>query len=158
MKILIAHRGLLNGPDKSIENKPKQILKAIEEGFDCEIDLWNIVENNTNKLYLGHDEPQYSINSDFLKHGGLWVHCKNLDALSFLQYNLRQVNYFWHQEDDYTLTSFGYIWAYPGKPVTKNTIAVLPENMSQKYQEMIAESNCYGICTDYIYDWKNRLL
>ena len=24
-------------------------------------------------------------------------------------------HYFWHQEDDYTITSKGIIWAYPGK-------------------------------------------
>jgi hypothetical protein len=26
-------------------------------------------------------------------------------------------HYFWHQEDDYTITSKGFIWVYPGKPL-----------------------------------------
>jgi glycerophosphoryl diester phosphodiesterase len=39
---LIAHRGLTDGPNKDLENSPEQILKAIDQGFDCEIDLWII--------------------------------------------------------------------------------------------------------------------
>ena len=27
----------------------------------------------------------------------------------------KSLNYFWHQTDDFTLTSHGYIWTYPGK-------------------------------------------
>ena len=34
---------------------------------------------------------------------------------------------FEHQEDDVTLTSEGYIWTYPNKQLTDNSIAVLPE-------------------------------
>ena len=43
--------------------------------------------------------------------------------------NLEKIksNYFWHQNDDYTITSKGYIWAYPGKKLNKNAIYVLPE-------------------------------
>jgi hypothetical protein len=41
--------------------------------------------------------------------------------------NENLLNYFFHQEDDITLTSKGYIWAYPGKQPIKNSIAVMPE-------------------------------
>ena len=40
MKLLIAHRGLYNGPDPWLENKPEQITKALTLGFDAEVDVW----------------------------------------------------------------------------------------------------------------------
>ena len=54
------------------------------------------------------------------------------------------IHYFWHQEDDITLTSQGYIWAYPGKQPIKNSIAVLPEIYKDKVDV------CKGICSDKI--------
>jgi hypothetical protein len=32
------------------------------------------------------------------------------------------IHCFWHQKDDFTITSQGFIWTYPGKPVCKNSI------------------------------------
>ena len=52
------------------------------------------------------------------------------------------IHCFWHQEDDVTLTSEGYMWTYPGKELTTNSIAVLPE------EEI--EVEVAGICSDYI--------
>jgi hypothetical protein len=54
---LIAHRGLVDGPNATTENHPDQIKTAWSLGFDCEIDL-RVVDG---KLWLGHDEPQYQI-------------------------------------------------------------------------------------------------
>ena len=53
MKI-IAHRGNLSGPTQT-ENHPDQIKKALDLGFDVEIDVWY----KENKVFLGHDFPQY---------------------------------------------------------------------------------------------------
>ena len=36
-------------------------------------------------------------------------------------------NFFWHQQDDFTLTNRGYIWTYPGKCITPMSIMVMPE-------------------------------
>ena len=58
------------------------------------------------------------------------------------------IHCFWHQEDDATLTSKGYIWAYPGKQPIKNSIAVMPEIYSDDV------SKCIGICSDYIINYK----
>ena len=43
----------------------------------------------------------------------IWFHAKNIEAF----YELLKLNIvcFWHQNDDVTLTSNGYIWTYPGK-------------------------------------------
>ena len=65
-----------------LENDPEYILKALSLGYDCEVDIW-LVEK---ELYLGHDEPTYKTNMDFLlQHEKyLWVHCKNFEALELL--------------------------------------------------------------------------
>ena len=41
---IISHRGNLDGSNSSLENSPNYILRAIELGFDVEVDLW--YENN----------------------------------------------------------------------------------------------------------------
>ena len=75
----------------------------------CEIDVRYI----NGKWMLGHDNPDFEVPFEFLEQTGLWIHAKNLEAL----YILSKTNlvYFWHQEDDFTLTSNNYIWTYPGK-------------------------------------------
>lgn len=139
---LIAHRGLLEGPDKSLENDPTQIHLSLLKGFDCEIDFWFIDQ----EFFLGHDGPTYSIKSDFLHQPGLWIHAKNLEALYWLSNT--NLNYFWHQEDNFTLTSKGYIWTYPGKELTDKSISVMPEWNDPNLQNL--NLNCFGICSDYI--------
>ena len=141
MKI-ISHRGNLMGKS-DYENDPKQIKACLSLGIDCEIDLWI----KDNKYWLGHDEPIYEVKRSFLQQAGLWIHCKNLKALAYLQ-NTR-LNYFWHDTDSYTLTSHGWIWAYPKSPTVAGcqSIAVLPEidNM---------DINLFsGICSDYIINY-----
>ena len=42
----------------------------------------------------------------------IWCHAKTSDALSALK--KIEAHYFWHQDDDYTITSKGYFWTYPG--------------------------------------------
>ena len=61
----IAHRGLFNGPDKTLENHPEQILNALDLGFDVEIDLWH-VNCRPQEWWLGHDAPTYPIDASFL--------------------------------------------------------------------------------------------
>jgi hypothetical protein len=140
---LIAHRGLVNGPNKHIENQPATINSALSNGFDCEIDLWVF----DRRLYLGHDGPQYNITVEFLKQSGLWIHCKNLDALEYCGED-STLNYFWHEEDTYTLTSQGFIWAYPDKILNKQSIMVLPEWKDPNFKNI--GRPCFGICSDYV--------
>ena len=135
---LISHRGNINGIDQTKENSISYISKAIDLGFDVEIDIWFV----NNCLYLGHDRPQYKINHDFLINEKLWCHAKNIDALT--EMSKYSIHYFWHDKDDFTLTSKNYIWAYPSKNVNKNTIIVLPEI----YDSNVFE--CKGVCSDYI--------
>ena len=68
----------------------------------------------------------------------------DLEALENL-IKFKFLNVFWHENDDFTLTSKGYIWTYPGKSLTKNSIAVMPE--IKKFQNL---ESCFGICSDFI--------
>lgn len=140
----ISHRGNLYGPNKALENHPEYILKAIKMGFNVEIDVR--VKNNL--FYLGHDIPQYKVDAKFLVNKKLWCHAKDLNAL----YKLNEINthFFWHQEDDVTITNKGFFWTYPGKKLFKKSICVLPEKASYKKIE------CFGICSDYIAKYKKN--
>jgi hypothetical protein len=146
--ILISHRGNLTGSQPELENRPSYIQQALEYGFNVEIDVWFI----DGKFKLGHDEPQYDFPFELFENysSKLWIHCKNIDALVALNEFPSQhlLNYFWHQEDDITLTSKGYIWAYPGKQPIKNSIAVMPELNKDDLTQAI------GICSDYIENYK----
>ena len=60
------------------------------------------------------------------------------------------IHCFWHQVDDYTITSKGYIWAYPGKETSgKNTVLLFPE----RYPKIKFKSYDF-ICTDYVQKYK----
>jgi hypothetical protein len=139
--IYISHRGNLEGPNKESENTPEAIDAAIDLGFSVEVDVW-LKDSN---LYLGHDEPVLPTTLNWLleRKQKLFLHCKNIDALVFFQSTENKFHYFWHENDTVTLTSFGMIWAYPGKQPIKESIAVMPELYNDDTSE------CIGICTDY---------
>ena len=140
--ILISHRGNITGPNPERENSIEYITEALDKGYSVEIDIW-LVDGN---IYLGHDEPEYETTLDFLKNERLWCHCKNIDALWFLLKN--DIHCFFHQEDDVTLTSKGYMWVYPGKKLVRDSVCVMPE---LGYVGNL--KTCYGICSDYIGDY-----
>ena len=79
MKI-ISHRGNLTGPDPKQENKPSQILKVLEKGYEVEVDVW--YENK--KFYLGHDKPQYDFTYELIEkfYSKLWLHAKSFETLN----------------------------------------------------------------------------
>ena len=139
--IFIAHRGNLDGANPNRENHPDYIQKAIDKGYSVEIDVW--FENN--KFCLGHDGPQYEVSNSFLENKLIWCHAKSHNAVNKLRQD-KKTHYFWHQEDDYTITSNGYIWVYPGKVLISECIAVMPENKYANEELTI----CGGICSDII--------
>lgn len=140
---LIAHRGLLHGPDKENENAPHQIELALSKQLDVEVDF-RIVNG---KFYLGHDEPKYEITPQFLYKEGMWIHAKNWEALEWLSNT--QLHYFWHEEDSYTLTSYGIVWAYPNKPLMAKSVCLMPEKQGINL-EYAFNLPIYGICSDYV--------
>ena len=140
---LISHRGNLLGPNPEQENQPEYIAEALKQGYDVEIDVWF----KDDKFMLGHDEPQYEFPFELIDqhYPKLWIHCKNIDALSKLNEldpNGSKVNYFWHENDLGVLTSKSYIWS---TNLINNGILVMPELFDKQPIE-----TTMGICSDYI--------
>lgn len=149
MSFFISHRGNINGPNPKFENKPSYIIDALNGGFDVEIDVWY-----DKGWWLGHDMPQYETSKRWIedRQDKLWIHCKNIESVYKFndgdqKYWLKPPNYFWHQTDDCVLTSHRYIWTYPGKPLTKLSVAVLPETVSCYTLKDL--HNCWAVCSDY---------
>jgi hypothetical protein len=59
-------------------------------------------------------------------------------------------NFFWHENDKYTLTSKGYIWTYPGQLFENNSVIVMPESNPNIDFNVLKMYNCFGICSDYV--------
>lgn len=149
--LLIAHRGLIQGPNRSLENLPSQIGLALSRGYDAEIDVW--LQNG--RWALGHDAAIHTVDLEFLRRRGLWIHCKNLEAFFALNgMSTDQPNYFWHESDTVTLTSSGHVWTYFGKPETESlaSISVMPETSRtiEEIKLLRKRGKWYGICSDYV--------
>jgi|TARA_Y100000310_G_C20503140_1_gene725030 hypothetical protein len=144
---LISHRGNLIGADPEKENHPSYIKNALRLGYDVEIDVWNL----NGVWLLGHDEPQFGVDLDFLMNNKLLCHAKNLTALDKMLVHTN-IHCFWHQEDHYSTTSRGYIVSYPGYEITARTICMKPELAALE-----STYSCYGICSDYIQKWGSHV-
>lgn len=143
----IAHRGNTIGKSPD-ENKPSHVLNALSQGFDAEVDIW-FYENS---LWAGHDGARYLLNSDFMDNNlvidHVWFHCKNLEALTYFLDSPIKYKFFWHQNDNYALTSNNIIWTYPGKELSpKSVIVTFEEEIPEEYR------NTFGVCGDYVALW-----
>jgi len=141
--ILISHRGNIRGPVPEKENRPSYIDCAIGSKYYVEIDVRLI----NGELWLGHDEPQYKIDHNWIEHRKqyLWIHCKNLEAAK----ECSKYQSFCHTEDPFTYTSTGKIWLHDlSMKVDNNTIIPLIDKEEVESFFIFTESP-YGICTDY---------
>ena len=136
--ILISHRGNINGRNPNLENGQRYCQKAIDAGYNVEID----VHFYDGILWTGHDRPQYRVDNDFLLQEEVWCHAKDIMALRRLLE--LETHCFFHQNDPVTLTSKGYMWTYPTQPLTEKSICVKPE------VQLIALKHSAGICSDVI--------
>jgi hypothetical protein len=148
----IAHRGNIYGRNISRENDPEYIKEALALGYDVEIDVWVI----NNEIFLGHDEPQYKIDIEFLKNDKFWCHAKNFLALNMMYENKDTMHYFSHDLDNHVLTSRGIILALVGKEISNNTVCIMPERTEDVYTEEEFK-NAYAICSDYVAYYKQKL-
>lgn len=144
MKRIIAHRGNVYGPNEDKENSPDYVLEALALGYEVEIDVWRV----SGDFFLGHDTPKYKVEESFLENDKFWCHAKNKEALDVMILN-KNIHCFWHQEDDYTLTSRGFVWAYPGKQSQGRSVCVMPERT-----DGIDTSSFECICTDFCENYK----
>jgi len=134
--VLISHRGNISGKSK-YENYPEYVTEALREGYDCEIDVWY----KNGEWKLGHDKPLHSVNLSFLKNNKLWCHAKNLRSLNEMLEN--DIHCFWHQSDDFTLTSRKIIMTYPNKKLCTKSVCI-DLNAEKRYDSI------YGVCSDNI--------
>tara|TARA_B100001758_G_C18374320_1_gene593324 strand:- start:1168 stop:1629 length:462 start_codon:yes stop_codon:yes gene_type:complete len=148
IKHFISHRGNLNGEEPEYENTTDYINNALSKGFECEIDVWFV----KNEFYLGHDTPEEKIDIEFILNNekNLWIHCKNLECLEKFN-DIKTPNYFWHENDKYTLTSKNYIWTYPNEETDRNSIIV-------SLGADLPKGSYIGICSDYIVKVKKEYL
>ena len=115
-------------------------------GYDAEIDVRYIDK----KWWLGHDKPLYEVPYSFILKKGLWIHCKNIEALYELsqrQHDSTYPNFFWHQEDDYCLTSHGYVWTHvktDPSTFSHRSIVMVDDYSKYGYDELICVA---GVCT-----------
>jgi hypothetical protein len=148
--ILISHRGNIDGKIPSVENHPSYIDTALNLGYDVEIDVWYVDD----KLYLGHDVPQYEVSLEWLelRSPSLWIHCKDMNSLSYFnEYSNKissQFNYFSHDVDMGVLTSHNYIWS---THLYDRGILVLPEVFNREPNKGIL-----GVCSDVIKKYKDE--
>ena len=118
----IAHRGNTKGSEPSRENKSSYILEVPKECF-VEIDVWLL----NGIFYLGHDEPTEQTSVDFLRNERFFCHAKNEAALhEMIKLN---IHCFWHEGDQMTLTSKGFVWKYP---------------------EVYKDGSLWGVCSDWL--------
>ena len=60
--IYISHRGNISGKNRDLENTPDYIDRALDLGYDVEVDLWV----HDSQLFLGHDSGHSEIDLSFL--------------------------------------------------------------------------------------------
>jgi hypothetical protein len=142
--IWISHRGNLSGPCSERENHPDYIIEALLKKYDVEIDVWFV----KGEWFLGHDSPSIKIEESFLQKPGLWCHAKSLESL--VKLTQLKVHCFFHQNDDYTLTSQGIVWGHVKALPPVGGIHVMPETSQKDF------SKCLGICSDFVVPLKTK--
>jgi hypothetical protein len=156
--ILISHRGNITGTNKRLENTPNYIDSALLRNIDVEVDIWFI----NGQFKLGHDAAEYSVDENWLldRRWRLWCHAKNIEAISHL-FEM-DMHCFWHETDTVALTSQYWLWTFPGKQLTDNSIAVMPEMLNTSDNilagnEWLNKFSYAGVCTDRLdlYDLSN---
>lgn len=157
-KNFISHRGNLNGSQPDRENTLEYIKEALSKDYQVEIDVR--YNDSDNLWYLGHDSADNVLPLGFVVENSkrLWVHAKDATTFKKLQEDpsLRfYCNFFFHTDEEYIFTSKSFVWVYPGAPLIKGCIAVMPE-ISDYYLQDI-EDLCSGICSDNIEMYRGNL-
>lgn len=149
--IIISHRGNLVGRVPQLENSPDYIDKAINSGFDVEIDVrWD------NGIWLGHDIAQYPIDANWLlnRKDSLWVHIKDIrNSQPIINSGLRC---FFHEQERHSLIlNSQYVWTHDlSEAATFSIIPLLSKSDIGLYPNYI---HVKGICTDYPYLLNKRV-
>ncbi len=145
---LISSRGNIDGPNPKMENNLDYIDNAIDLGYDVSVDIWSY----TGKMYLGHscDNSKIPVSCLINRSAKLWVRCRNHEAFQILS-RYQSLNIFWHQTDDFALTTKGYTWCYPGIGPLDRSVAFMPEFDAPNLDKF------YAVCSDDVSYFKGVL-
>jgi hypothetical protein len=144
----VCHRGNLFGKQIPSENKPNILQIRDVQHLDVECDVWW----QNGKLWLGHDIPEYETTLEWLSQSPRrLIHAK--DGLTF-EYLLGEsgkraldLHIFYHTDEDYVLTSKGIVIVYPGKPLLKGSLCMMPESAKKPYALQDREK-IFMLCSD----------
>jgi hypothetical protein len=140
----IAHRGLINGPNHSIENSMTTVTEWCRQGRASEIDIWW----HQGRFWIGHDEPREPVSPEFLCSEFLWIHAKNPEGFYHLQKLSNEkglgLRIFYHTDEDFALTTTGETIILPGLPDMEGWTYMMPE-MANMIPTVSGK-----ICSDYL--------
>lgn len=122
MTYKIAHRGNTKGRIPKKENTVPYLLEAAKDYF-VEVDVWF----RNGEFWLGHDFPAQRVDVLFLNNEKFFCHAKNEAALH--EMTKRDIHCFWHEDDQMSLTSKGFVWKYP---------------------EVYKNGSLWGVCSDWL--------
>tara|TARA_X000000950_G_C13921158_1_gene663459 strand:+ start:16679 stop:17146 length:468 start_codon:yes stop_codon:yes gene_type:complete len=150
---IISHRGNTSGPVPKNENLPSYIDKALEEGFDVEIDLRKIKD----EFYLGHDKTDYKVSLEWLENRkeNLWIHTKNFNAFESLLEINRNFIFFYYTSEPLVLVSNGKIWTHSPKKIANPKNCIIPL-LGKTDLGKSNVKNWFGVCTDFPILLKNN--
>ena len=139
----IAHRGLINGANHTIENSMTTVTEWCRQGRSSEIDIWWHRE----AFWIGHDEPREPVSPEFLHSEYLWIHAKNPEGFYHLQKLSNEKGWglriFYHTDEDYALTTTGETIILPGLPDVEGWTYMMPE------MGFVIPTIAGKICSDY---------
>lgn len=154
--LLISHRGNISGRDFERENSPSYLEEAIEKGYTVEMDMIHY----DGAFFHGHEigGRKAKVDPNFLSKFSqkLLIHCKDRESVLFCVQHLSPLNYFFHDRDDFTLSS--YMWlishskvldslAFKDDCFVDGSVCMLPEKYGLSKKSL---KNCAGICSDII--------
>lgn len=153
---LISHRGNIDGVYLDKENSPEYIDRAIQLGYDVEVDV-RIIKRDV--WWLGHDGPQYQVDINWLyeRRNNIWFHAKNANALVLLM--SRSFKVFYHSVEEHVpiAGTINNIWSHNIEEATTQSIIPLLDKKSIDLVN-IKELNVYGICSDFVEDIRRMYL
>ena len=141
----ISHRGNICGKEPNRENTREYVEVALSSGYEVEID----VRFKDGSLWLGHDGPEEVIDLNWLFKNAdrLWIHCKDIQGIMLLrEIDNGTLNYFGHANDDFVLTSRGFLFCLPTDVLNNKGVLVMPEF----FDYTVKPSNeAYAVLTDF---------
>jgi hypothetical protein len=139
----IAHRGLVDGPNHSIENSIQTLQERKEAGLHSEIDIWW----KDQQFWIGHDEPREPVSLEFLTSPYFWIHAKHSASFRELQRVSHErglgLRIFYHTDEDYALTTLGDTIICPGVQDCSGWVYMMPEMCS------VTPTESGAICSDF---------